>query len=215
MSVSVAVVALAAGLAFTQRVDLDVDFASLADVRFHEWLVVIALIASSYWAAASQAPLQAVLALGVSGYCVALIYLLFGAPDLGMTQFSIETLTVILVALIFVHLPEVAQDTRSRVVRTTAIVISALTGIVMAGLTLAILSVELAPRYFEALRRRKLRDRPRPQHRQRHPRRLSGLRYVGRNHRSDGRGPRRLLSAAARRPANGDRLAGTRSSKRP
>ena len=143
LSILLGVLGLAAGLAFTQRVALDVDFAALAQVRIHEWILVGLLIASSYWAAVSQAPLQAVLALGVSGYCVALIYLLFGAPDLGMTQFSIETLTVILVALIFVHLPETAHDLRSRVVRTAQLIISLVTGVVMSGLTLAILSVDL------------------------------------------------------------------------
>ena len=143
LAVSLAVLALAAAIAFTERVALDVDFATLADVRIHEWILVGLLLASSFWAATSQAPLRAILALGVSGYCVALIYLLFGAPDLGMTQFSIETLTVILVALIFVHLPETAYDLRSRVTRTTGLIISVLMGAVMTGLTLAILSVEL------------------------------------------------------------------------
>jgi multisubunit Na+/H+ antiporter MnhB subunit len=50
--------------------------------------------------------LAAVAALGVVGYGVALVFVLFGAPDLAMTQFLVETLTVILFVLVFYHLPE-------------------------------------------------------------------------------------------------------------
>jgi multicomponent Na+:H+ antiporter subunit A len=42
------------------------------------------------------------------GYGVALIFVFFGAPDLAMTQFMIETLTVILFVLVFYHLPRFA-----------------------------------------------------------------------------------------------------------
>ena len=49
--------------------------------------------------------LGAVAALGVVGYSVGLIFVLFSAPDLAMTQFMVETLTVILFVLVFYHLP--------------------------------------------------------------------------------------------------------------
>lgn len=145
LEISLGVLGLAAGLAFTQRVDLDIDFNAVADVHIYEWLLVILLIASSYAAAVARTPLRAVLALGISGYCVALIYLLFGAPDLGMTQFSVETLTVILVALVLVHLPPSQLTVQGTAARTTAFIVSGLVGVVMAGLTLAILSVPLNP----------------------------------------------------------------------
>ena len=43
------------------------------------------------------------LSLGVVGYGVALTFLMYGAPDLAMTQFSVETLTVIIFVLVFRH----------------------------------------------------------------------------------------------------------------
>ena len=43
------------------------------------------------------------LSLGVSGYGVALTYLFFGAPDLAMTQFSVETLTAVIFTMVFYH----------------------------------------------------------------------------------------------------------------
>jgi multicomponent Na+:H+ antiporter subunit A len=44
----------------------------------------------------------------VVGYGVALIYILFGAPDLAMTQFCIETLSIILFVLVLHKLPRFA-----------------------------------------------------------------------------------------------------------
>ena len=44
---------------------------------------------------------------------MALIFVLFGAPDLAMTQFLVETLTVILFVLVFYHLPELPDRVRA------------------------------------------------------------------------------------------------------
>ena len=43
-----------------------------------------------------------ILALGVQGLAMALLYLLFGAPDLSFTQFMVETLSVVMFALVMV-----------------------------------------------------------------------------------------------------------------
>ena len=53
----------------------------------------------------STSRLAAILALGVVGYGIAVVFALHGAPDLAMTQFVIETLTVILCVLVFHRLP--------------------------------------------------------------------------------------------------------------
>ena len=45
------------------------------------------------------------MALGVVGYSVALIFVLYGAPDLAMTQFLIETLSLILFVFVFYYMP--------------------------------------------------------------------------------------------------------------
>jgi len=49
--------------------------------------------------------LSTVAALGVVGYGVALTFVLLGVPDIAMTQFAIETLTVIIFVLVVYHLP--------------------------------------------------------------------------------------------------------------
>lgn len=85
----------------------------LGEVRPHELVLVVILVAASGIATFVEPAMRAILAVGISGYCVALIYLLFGAPDVAMTQFAIETLTVILVVLTLLHLPSAAFE-RSR-----------------------------------------------------------------------------------------------------
>jgi multicomponent Na+:H+ antiporter subunit A len=77
----------------------------LDGVRFYQIGLAAVILLAALTAALSPSRLAAVAALGVVGYGVALIYILFGAPDLAMTQFMIETLTVILFVLVFYHLP--------------------------------------------------------------------------------------------------------------
>jgi multicomponent Na+:H+ antiporter subunit A len=48
--------------------------------------------------------MAAVLSLGVVGYGVAVMYALLGAPDLAITQFAVETLTVVIFVLVFANL---------------------------------------------------------------------------------------------------------------
>jgi multicomponent Na+:H+ antiporter subunit A len=63
------------------------------------------ILAATLVAVLSTSRMGAVAALGVIGYGISLIYLMFGAPDLAMTQILIETLTVILFVLVFSFLP--------------------------------------------------------------------------------------------------------------
>ena len=69
-------------------------------------LTAVAVLALIGLAAVLLAPtlLIAILSLGVQGLAMALLYLLFGAPDLSFTQFMVETLSVVMFALVMVRL---------------------------------------------------------------------------------------------------------------
>ncbi|CAN7626910.1 putative monovalent cation/H+ antiporter subunit A [Rhizobium sp. LjRoot30] len=56
--------------------------------------------------------LTAIVALGIQGFAVAVLFLLFGAPDLAFTQFMIETLSVVILALVMTRLRLQASDRR-------------------------------------------------------------------------------------------------------
>ena len=82
--------------------------------------------------------LTAVVSFGVQGFAIALIFMLFGAPDLGFTQFMVETLSVVIIALVLVRLPLEPRDQRSPL----SIVVDGAVGLAAAsGFGLVLLSV--------------------------------------------------------------------------
>ena len=75
-----------------------------ADIPLHE-LAVMAIAAIGLVAVVLAADrLTAIVSLGIQGFSVAVIFLLYGAPDLSFTQFMIETLTVVILALVMTRL---------------------------------------------------------------------------------------------------------------
>ena len=79
--------------------------------------------------------------MGLVGYGMAMLFTFFGAPDLAMTQLVIETLTVILLALAFYHLPQFRHGS-SRRTRGTDLAIAVGGGVVVMLLVLAALDVQ-------------------------------------------------------------------------
>ncbi|MCB8887543.1 putative monovalent cation/H+ antiporter subunit A [Vreelandella malpeensis] len=75
------------------------------DVRFHEIIVVGTMAMGALFATVSRSRLGAVVSVGIMGFSIALIFILFSAPDLGITQLLVETLTVILLVLVLFRLP--------------------------------------------------------------------------------------------------------------
>jgi len=109
---------------------------NVTDIRFYEAALCILILAAAFLTTILRSRLAAVASLGVVGYGVSLIYILYGAPDLAMTQFLIESLTVILFVLAFYHLPQFTHLS-SRSSRVRDIVIASLTGGLMTALVLS------------------------------------------------------------------------------
>jgi multicomponent Na+:H+ antiporter subunit A len=82
------------------------------DLRFYEWAVIaIAVIGLGAVLRASNR-LTAIVSLGIQGFAVALIFMLIGAPDLSFTQFMVETLSVVILALVMTRLKLTPSDHR-------------------------------------------------------------------------------------------------------
>ncbi len=101
-----ATVVLVGATLVTGSIEMPPDW---ADVRPHEIVLAGLVVMGAIGAIGSRSWLAAVAALGVTGYAVAAIFVAFGAPDLAMTQFLVETLTVILFVLIIYHLPQLTR----------------------------------------------------------------------------------------------------------
>ncbi len=121
-------------------------------VRLIDAVILSLILLSTVGAIFSRSRMAAFASLGVAGYAIAIFFVLYGAPDLAMTQLVIETLTVILLVLAFYHLPPLHPRTPVRG-RVFDLVPSVLVGSLMAALTLAANRANLAPSissYFSA-----------------------------------------------------------------
>lgn len=126
---------------------------SSMDLRPYEFVVGITIIFAALFILKTGSRLGAVIGLGIIGYGIAYFYLFFGAPDLAMTQFSIETLTVILFVLVLFRLPRFLSLT-DRMTKVRDGVIATAVGLTMTLLVLTDLDVptnlEIANFYAEA-----------------------------------------------------------------
>ncbi|GGK36094.1 hydrogen gas-evolving membrane-bound hydrogenase subunit E [Salinarimonas ramus] len=79
------------------------------------YLVVVCalIVAGCVVAAVVPSLVTAIVAVGLSGYGLALVFLLNGGPDLALTQFSVETLFVVIVTAVLLKLPTVARSSRT------------------------------------------------------------------------------------------------------
>lgn len=109
--------------------------------RFYEVALILIVLAGALMAATTSSRLTAVAALGVVGYGIAMVYLLFGAPDLAMAQVLVETLTVILLVFAFYQLPRFARLSSVRLRLRDAVAAGA-AGALMTALVLVVTAVD-------------------------------------------------------------------------
>ena len=84
----------------------------LPDLYIFEWGILAIAVAGLAAVVIARTRLTAIVALGIQGFAVALIFLLFGAPDLSFTQFMVETLSVVILALVMTRLNLSLRDHR-------------------------------------------------------------------------------------------------------
>ena len=104
-------------------------------VPLHEAMLATLIVAGALSAAFARTRMAAVLSLGTVGYGVAVLYALLGAPDLAMTQFAVETLTVVIFVLVF-HQLRGFGDLSSRLVKTRDAIVAAAAGALVTTLVL-------------------------------------------------------------------------------
>ncbi len=77
----------------------------ISAVSIYEIAVAIILVGALYLTVTTSSRLTAIVGAGVIGYCICLMFVFYSAPDLAMTQFIIDTLTVVLFVLVLFRLP--------------------------------------------------------------------------------------------------------------
>ena len=96
-------------------VNIYVDTTQLQQITIYEAVVVGVMILAILKTLQARSRLLAVCAMGVVGYCICLLFVFYSAPDLAMTQFSIDTLTVVLFVLVLFRLPPFLKLTETPV----------------------------------------------------------------------------------------------------
>jgi multicomponent Na+:H+ antiporter subunit A len=82
------------------------------DVTFYELGVMLVAVLGLALVVGARTRLMGILALGVQGAAMALLFLFYGAPDLGFTQFMVEIVSVVILALVMTRLQLDARDPR-------------------------------------------------------------------------------------------------------
>ena len=83
-----------------------------AQVRFYQLGVMLIAVVGLLAVMIARDRLTAIVSLGIQGFAVALLFMLFGAPDLSFTQFMIEALSVVILALAMTRLRLAPADHR-------------------------------------------------------------------------------------------------------
>jgi multicomponent Na+:H+ antiporter subunit A len=94
------------------------------------------MVVAGVGAAAATRRLAAVLLVGAVGYGVATLFVIQGAPDLALTQFLIETLTLVVFGLVLRRLPSRFTPRRWRLSQVVRAAIAAGVGVFVAGFAL-------------------------------------------------------------------------------
>ena len=125
----------------------------LADATLLDWSLAALVAAASIVIIRSRSRLLGICALGVVGTGTALIFLLYGAPDVAMTQLTVETLVTVIVAIVLLKLPDFRNEvlpTGPKRLRNAVVAVT-----VGIGVTLLMLAVTASPpqpdlkEYFE------------------------------------------------------------------
>lgn len=87
---------------------------AISDLRIAPTGMIILMMVATVLAVRATGRVAALLALGGVGYGVALLYALYGAPDLALTQVLVETLTLVLFAFILSKLPPMRSRSSPR-----------------------------------------------------------------------------------------------------
>ncbi|MGY2081946.1 Na+/H+ antiporter subunit A [Modestobacter sp. SYSU DS0657] len=107
-------------------------------------LVGAVVVTAAFVAVPLRQRLSAVLVVGVTGYGLALLFVLHGAPDLALTQFLVETLSLVVFVLVLRRLPKDISERHRPAERTVRAVLAGSVGLLMAGVGAAALAARTA-----------------------------------------------------------------------
>ncbi|GKV65438.1 MULTISPECIES: Na+/H+ antiporter subunit A [Sporosarcina] len=132
------------------------DFSNDAPVEINEGLIVFVMMCSSIAILFARSRITAIILNGVLGYSIAILFVVFRAPDLALTQIIVETVTTVLFLLCFYYLPEWRTEHKSRSTKWRNGLIATASGIAVTVVALLVQGHSLYPSisiYYETASR--------------------------------------------------------------
>lgn len=123
---------------FVQIGVFDFHVSGDAPITPFEWLVVITMMIAAVFIIFAKSRLTAILLNGALGYSVAVLFVMFQAPDLALTQAAIETVTTVLFLVAYYFLPEWKKEDAPRSTKLTNLAISIGVGVVFTIVALSV-----------------------------------------------------------------------------
>ncbi|MGS2614594.1 Na+/H+ antiporter subunit A [Micromonospora sp. LZ34] len=108
-------------------------------------VVLLVISVAAVLAVNARRRLTAMLLVGTTGYGTAMLFVLYGAPDLALTQFLVETATIAIFVLVLRRLPQMFSARPLRRSRLARRAIGVAVGVVTAGLALVAANARQAP----------------------------------------------------------------------
>lgn len=108
-----------------------IDFSDLAPVSVLEMVVVFAITVAAIMTIFARNNVAVILILGITGYGVAILFVLYRAPDLALTQLVIETVSITLFLLCFYHFPKLRGRDESASTKLVNVIVAAGFGLLM------------------------------------------------------------------------------------
>lgn len=106
---------------FTE-VPLEINTAQLSSFRLYELVVFFIILVAVFVTITTQSRLTSIASMSIVGYCICLMFVFYGAPDLAMTQFTIDTLTLVLFVLVLFRLPPFMSYAKPKIIIRDAII---------------------------------------------------------------------------------------------
>ena len=119
---------------------LHINWELLSAVSVYEVVTILIVFGAVALTLSTSSRLTAVVSTSVIGYGICLLFVFYSAPDLAMTQFTIDTLTVVLFVLVLFKLPPFLNLANKRVLIRDAVV-AIIFGIILAMVAIRVLHV--------------------------------------------------------------------------
>ncbi|MHA6252845.1 Na+/H+ antiporter subunit A [Oceanobacillus sp. CAU 1775] len=114
-----------------------INTTNLSPIEPFMWVVVSMFVISIVAIPFINNRITAIVVAGVGGFLVALMFTIFRAPDLALTQLLIETVTVILFMLVFAHLPKLKKDEEKKPAKAARLTVSIAVGVMITLVSLS------------------------------------------------------------------------------